>query len=510
MKAMPISVNIFKNSSWNLILFISQGLAGVFASILIARYLGPTLMGEYSFIIWLVGIMVILAGMGLPNTITKFISELTGSGNKETAQAIYARLLQIQCIVPLFIAIILIVIFYPTLSPIKRDYYLIAFLAFTPLCISAFFTSAFHGLQNFRITSIVGSVINLIQLLLVVACIVLDVGLKGLLAIPLVSGIFQVLLLIKYIPFKIKSPFKIPKDNSSNIIKYTLSVYWTIILSMIVWQKSEVFFLKIYSTPEDIAFYSIAFNISMTMIGLTALFSTVIFPVLSNYYGAGDREGIQNVYNKSIKAIVIFYLPICIIVIAIARPIVLLMYSSRYLAVSPPLIILMMSTIFSALGMLFANLTLAVNRTDIQVKYGTLAAVANIALDFILIPRYGAVGAALANSSVHIIATSIYIGVINRQLSFSFPTREIVMCLLPNIPLAVILCFFGNHYQNLFGIVLVLILTVFVYPLLLFIFKTITNDDIRIAKEVSAILPAPYEKMLNSIFDRIPIRQETH
>jgi O-antigen/teichoic acid export membrane protein len=244
------------------------------------------------------------------------------------------------------------------------------------------------------------------------------------------------------------------------------------------------------------------------MIGLAALFSTVIFPVFSSYYGAGDREGIQNIYNKSIKAIFIFYLPICIIVIVAAKPIVSVMYSSQFLAVSPLLIILMASSIFSALGILFANLILAVNRADIQAKYVTLIALTNIILDFILIPHYGATGAALANSSIRIMAFPIWMWIIRKQLGFHYPARETFRCIVPNIPLAIILYFIGNHYPNIMGISLVLGVSLFLYPFLLFIFKTITIDDARIIKEILKTLPAPYEKIISAIFNKMPIRQD--
>lgn len=505
---MTSAIDIFKNSVWNVILFVSYGVTGLSTSILVARYLGPEMMGEYSFVIWLIGILITFVGLGFPNTITKFISEFIGSGDEKSAQAVYAKLTQVQLIIALLATIFLIGFVYPHLSHLKRDYYLIAFLSLTPLCMSTFLTSAFHGVQNFRITSIVGSSINLLQLLLVIMCIVLGFGLKGLLAVPVISSIIHALLLGKYSTFSISSVFTIPKEYGRKLFKYALSIYWIIVLSVIVWQKLEIFFLKIYSTSEEIAFYSIALNISMFMIGLTGLFSTVIFPVFSNYWGAGDRAGIQNVYNKSVKAMVIFYLPICIIVIAVTQPLIALMYSSEYLAVSPLLIILMISSLFFSLGILMTNLIQALNKPEIQVKYVTVLAFINILFDFILIPRYGAVGAAIATSSVRIIVFPLWIWVVKKQLGFSFPVREMFMCVLPNIPLAIILCLIGNWYPQLLGIVLVIFITLLMYPLLLFAFRTISSDDIRTAQEIATILPVPYEKIISTISDRIPLRKE--
>jgi O-antigen/teichoic acid export membrane protein len=246
----------------------------------------------------------------------------------------------------------------------------------------------------------------------------------------------------------------------------------------------------------------------MILISLATLFATVIFPVLSNFHGAGDAKGVQNIYNKSIKAIFIFYLPLCIFFIATAKPLVLLMYSSEYYAVYPILIILVVSALFSAVGIIFAHLILAVNRADIQAKYVTLQAVINILLDLVLIPYFGATGAALANSAIRIASFFVWLWIIQKQLGFTFPLREVYMSILPNIPLAFILCVVGNYYPHSMGIVLVFFIALFLYPFFLFVFKTITSDDIRIAKEVATILPAPYEKAVSTFIDKLPMRQE--
>jgi O-antigen/teichoic acid export membrane protein len=510
MQPAPISINIFKNSVWNLFLFAIQGITGIVMSILIARYLGAELMGEYSYITWLIGIISLVISFGLPNAITKFLSELIGSEGETHANLIYSTLLQLQFIIALAVSIILILLFYCNLLPDRKDYYLIAFISLIPMCMSAFLAAAFQGLQNFRIISLVGSCLSLLQTALVVLFIKLDAGVMGLIAIPLIGGLIQTLILVKNtnLAFDFTGWLKIPKTIRDNVARYSLHVYWTILLSMIVWQKSEIFFLRIYSTSAAIAFYSIAFNIVLLLTSLASLFAAVIFPVLSNFHGAGYTEGVQNIYAKSIKAVVIFYLPLCICFIATAKPLILLMYSSEYVAVYPLLIILVVSILFSALGIIFANVILAVNRSDIQAKYVTLQAVVNVVLDLALIPQFGATGAAVANSAIRIASFFVWLWIVQRQLGFSFPLREVSLCILPNIPLAVILWAVLNYYPSSMGIVSVFLVALLFYPIFLLLFQTVTSDDIRIAKEVATILPAPYEKAVSGFVDKLPMRKE--
>ena len=55
---------------------------------------------------------------------------------------------------------------------------------------------------------------------------------------------------------------------------------------------------------------------------------------------------------------------------------------------------------------------------------------------------------------------------------------------------------------------LVIFITLLMYPLLIFAFRTISTDDIRTAQEISSILPVPYEKIISTISDKIPLRKE--
>ncbi|MBW1823696.1 MAG: oligosaccharide flippase family protein, partial [Deltaproteobacteria bacterium] len=441
--------------------------------------------------------------------LTKFISELTGSNNSDIAKAVFSKLVKIQFLISLFLTIILIFCFYFKFS--YKIYYLVVFLTITPLSIATLFSATMQGLQCFKTVSVIGSLISLLQFFLVITCVFLGKGLNELIAVPLLAGILHTYLLYSYLKkndFSIKIVQQIPGEYVKKIFKYGAGFYLSLILTMIIWQKSEIFFLKIYSSSEELAFYSLAFNITTYLISIVFIFSAVIFPVFSKYYGEKDTQGIKNIYQKSIKAVTLFYFPLAIIIIAISRPLINLTYSSEYLPVATLLIIMTVSSLFPAIGNISYNLILAVNRVDIQLKYTALAAVLNIVLDFLLIPQYGSLGAALANSSVKIISLPIWVMVTKRELGFQFPTKEIIPCLMANLSLAFFLLLIGNKYPSIFGIFLVVGIALILYPVLLLAFRAITRDDIRIAKEISTVLPVYYEKKIGKILDKIPVRKE--
>ena len=50
-------------------------LGGLATSMILSRWLGPAEYGKYSYITWLVGVVTLVANLGLPSTATRFIAE---------------------------------------------------------------------------------------------------------------------------------------------------------------------------------------------------------------------------------------------------------------------------------------------------------------------------------------------------------------------------------------------------------------------------------------------------
>ena len=84
-------------------LVVSAG-ATICVSAIMARTLGPQNLGVYSYAMWIVGTLGILANIGLPAALTKYVSEFMGSGDQATAVRVGKRLLRIQLIAGLIVA----------------------------------------------------------------------------------------------------------------------------------------------------------------------------------------------------------------------------------------------------------------------------------------------------------------------------------------------------------------------------------------------------------------------
>ncbi len=69
---------------------------GLLVSAIIARGIGPADFGRYAYVVWLAGILVVVANNGLTSTGLRFISETLGKGANEAAKGIHGWLLRRQ------------------------------------------------------------------------------------------------------------------------------------------------------------------------------------------------------------------------------------------------------------------------------------------------------------------------------------------------------------------------------------------------------------------------------
>ena len=80
---------------------------GLAASVLLARYLGPDPYGRYTYVMWLVGTMVLAASLGLPNAAVRYIAEYQAL-NPLRARGLYVALAKLAAAAALVLAIGLI------------------------------------------------------------------------------------------------------------------------------------------------------------------------------------------------------------------------------------------------------------------------------------------------------------------------------------------------------------------------------------------------------------------
>jgi O-antigen/teichoic acid export membrane protein len=175
-----------------------------------------------------------------------------------------------------------------------------------------------------------------------------------------------------------------------------------------------VLLLGYYCGLRDVAFYRV-FMPAAAMNHLVGLTSGLLYmPAAARLFANSDREGLCHLYWRTATWVAVLSFPLFAATFAFARPLTVALYGSRYVDASTILAILAAGYYFEVMWG-FNGMTLkALNKGRYVVTCNGLTALVNLTLTFILIPRYGALGAAITTAS-----TMVVIAIL-RQVALKF------------------------------------------------------------------------------------------
>jgi O-antigen/teichoic acid export membrane protein len=177
-----------------------------------------------------------------------------------------------------------------------------------------------------------------------------------------------------------------------------------LLLSVVVWDRSEVFFLKWFCNIKEVAFYSVGFNLVQQLVVLPRMFTNPATARMMVEYGQ-DRRMSAEVTGMTARYLALFALPMMLGMAAISGPLVTLVYGPAYAPAAPVLAIAASLAIARCFVTQADQLMFANEQQNTLLKWGVCTAVLNIGLDFLLIRSHGAIGAAIANGVTQFIAT---------------------------------------------------------------------------------------------------------
>lgn len=164
---------------------------------------------------------------------------------------------------------------------------------------------------------------------------------------------------------------------------------------MVILRSSLVLVLLEYlQSPVEVAEYRAVYPIAQLNQVVIQNFSVLFIPLASRLFARGDAEGMNGLYWQTALWITVLSFPVFAVTFTLAEPLTVLLLGARYADSAPLLAILALAFYFhAATG--FNALTLRVcGRVRYIVVIDVLTAAASVGASLLLIPRYGALGAA--------------------------------------------------------------------------------------------------------------------
>lgn len=162
--------------------------------------------------------------------------------------------------------------------------------------------------------------------------------------------------------------------------------------------QTDIFMLGLLVTKEETGLYRVAVSGATFVVFTLSAINAVIVPHIARLHNAGDRERLQRMVTLTARASLAAALPIAGILVFLGAPIISFAFGEPYNGASVPLAILCVGQLVNA-GM--GSVGIILNMTGHEretVKGIAIAVVVNVLLNLILIPSFGASGAATASA----------------------------------------------------------------------------------------------------------------
>ncbi len=472
------SNKLVKGSSYLILNNFSNMILGILFWILIAKILEPSSLGEIMIIIAFATTVVGFTGEGVSIMLSKYIAEFNTKGLYNNVRRIFVLGFRMALIMSMIAAIIIVSLS----NNIARDIYnniglaqLLLFIAisFIPSqTILQLLNGTFEGSQRTQYTLFITLIFQISRIGLAIILILFGLSNLGVIISFIISSILA--MLIGYLYF---IPRVLPKSNGkhhddlNHILRFSGMNYINAGIAILSTQIGVI--ILGMQNIELAAFYGIVFIISQLIGGIAASLSRALLPTISEAYAQGNKEGISNTINISLK--IVLLLSGFIFIILILEPGYLLsLLSKAYIEAADTLRILVLASLLSSFTVLFNAILNAYGRAERIAKISLLSYSLSIILTLTLTPLIGLEGAALAifiGSSSMIILSAFSI----KKLDISISSNIIIRSLISIISALLIGYIIHRVIPDPISVLLISITS---YILLIFIYRSISIKEI--------------------------------
>jgi O-antigen/teichoic acid export membrane protein len=391
---------IAKNFAALAVAEVGAKLLAFVAIVYLARTLAVGDFGVINFALAILTYFMLIPNAGLPLFGTREIAK-DEARVKDYANNILTLRLIFAAIG--FCLLTLLAIFLP--QPQETKYLLILYgLSLFPAAL--FFDWVFQGIQRMEFIGVARVLQQALYIGLVFALVKSS---EQLLAVPLIylaaiclASLFLFLFFIRR--FGMPS-LKINLSLWKSFLSQALPMGFSFIMIML-YINFDTIMLQFMRGEQEVGYYNAAYKIILFITGLGGMYYTAIFPVISHLYHT-SLETLHRLLSATNKLVVTIALPLAVGGTLLARPIMNLLYGSRYDAGIIGFQILIWAAAVILVSSPYSNSLLASGRQNRFAIGVAVGAAVNLVLNFILIPLYGLTGAAIATLVTEVVVSSL-------------------------------------------------------------------------------------------------------
>jgi O-antigen/teichoic acid export membrane protein len=400
---------------------------GMIISFMLMHYItnnfGPSKYGALTLIITLLSIFMLIIRFGTNTALVRIVAHLEISSNIGHINDIFWKSIFITMPIAVLSYFLLTynADFLANMFLHEMDYkneIKMASLTFFPLLLLGLIASTLQGMKKILIysgLSIVMPQLSFLVLLMVNKFFFESTYSLVNIYIMSVYSSFIVALIFYFIHFK---PYKI--IESKYTIKKILSLSYPMLIAssfgmLMIW--TDILMLGYFQGEESVGKYNVAFRVATVVSIVLVSINAIATPKFAELYTQKNFEGLERFVKQSTKLIFWLTLPVILIIVFAATPI-LSLFGSEFMTTKTALLMLIFGQFISAISGSVGYLLQMTDNQSIHKNILISATIINMILNLILIPLYGLNGAAFASMLSMIFWNLAMILAIKNKLNF--------------------------------------------------------------------------------------------
>jgi O-antigen/teichoic acid export membrane protein len=428
---MNVRLALVRNTAWYAAVTGVGLVSGLVMSVILARGLGPTVMGQLSYVIWVERMLTAVATLGYAFATVRYTAEAFGRDDGPGAWGVVRLFMRRQLVTTALVTLLaapLVLLF--AVPELKAPLLVIVAMLFA-ITIEGIYTHALQGAHRYDITARTSTIKMALQLMVAGIAVWQGANLTVLLAVMGLTLVVSCLIQRHRVRAVYReSVTAAPAAMTPEVRAYLLPLSIVAVLDAIVWDRSEVFFLGLHASAADIAYYSLAFGLATRIMIIPGIAVGALLPAFSTLHGRGDPEEFGRLYTTVLRYVALVGVPLAALVAALAPSLVVWLYGDAYLPASPLVGVLAAVAVLSELRQVTWAALRGVGDRRCALVATAVAAVVNVGLAAALIPRWGTTGAVVANAAGQITAAVWAFAGMARIHRVGFPIADIVKTML--------------------------------------------------------------------------------
>ena len=465
---------IFKNLIINFSSAIIVSLLSLVFTVIIARYLGSSAYGMFSYALSYIAIFIAFNDFGFATVAIRDIAK-----DPSKTQRYFSNIFTLKLIfsVIVFLAALVIV---PVLrkDPLQIKILLLFTTAGFIYMFQLSYRWIFQAHQVFEYDALLNVVQGIVSLALLLLVIFLK---KGLLAI---AGTWILLnLIVTAIGFMsalriVKFQFALDKELLKKILPSALVLGIISVVSILYLYVDKVILFQMKSSQE-VGLYSAASKIMLFVRGIVFLYISVAFPAFSSFSVNMSDRYFHKFLTRSFYYILIFTSAIALGGTILAPQIMTLIFGAGYVDAIPSLRIVIWALPLTCLSGLILCSFVGVGRNKESLFVCVAGLLINIIINICFIGTYGYYATSIAVVISELMMFTMFTVLACKMLEFKISVMKLLQIFLS-------LCFMALFLLNFHSasVILNIVLGGLLYSLSLILFKALDQDDWALLKKI--------------------------